>query len=467
MRAIVNHSDKDDALSWMNYAPVPFPAERRRLRQIVGSRKIADELAQFGIRPLTSVDLDPLRHPEDPSRPYQVKDADIVDRRRLVDTFSGLKFFWDEARGGPVRDMTDSDGFDGAMECLLRLPTDCGFDLRSDILPTAWPLPGEPQPFMIPQPIDLRVSTRDALETQWDKLSGLLTGPGRARRLWLRGQRREFQLPRSIEWTRRFYGADFLPSLLPSLGRFAIDNPDLVSFGHAWAGPGHAWKKPFMIWMMRANGHWFEHDPKALPELIRILESGDDQEFVGLLCELQMGGAIPNALGIDWPDEADDLRQWFFAFMKRREFGVTLQQYGYRTSLLDVTASLEVALYFTQAAFDGKKVAKQSSAQGRLIYVFAEGQGDIAFHHGRQLAWGSDGWTGDLPPRLFRQDAGFILGAHSRAQNYYSTWVVARIWIDGPDVVSALEDGDLFPDRDEDLLLDTLSRSRPAPEGLY
>lgn len=75
----------------------------------------------------------------------------------------------------------------------------------------------------------------------------------------------------------------------------------------------------------------------------------DDKCFSELMLKIQMSpmeiGAPPH---LAWPDEADDLRQWFFVYMKKHSFAVTLQQYGYYTSLLDLTQDLDVALYFSQ-----------------------------------------------------------------------------------------------------------------------
>jgi hypothetical protein len=82
------------------------------------------------------------------------------------------------------------------------------------------------------------------------------------RRLWLRGQQREYPETRSPTASRILPFANDVPSLIPSLGRYALKNPGKVDFGYAFSGPNHWWKKPFLIWVMRENPKWLEHYPE-------------------------------------------------------------------------------------------------------------------------------------------------------------------------------------------------------------
>ena len=93
------------------------------------------------------------------------------------------------------------------------------------------------------------------------RLSDVFCGSVGARRLWLRGQRQEDFLQRSTEITQRLYGKPALPSLHPSLGRYAAAHPENMGYGFAFGGPNHWWKKPFLIWMMRENRAWFRREP--------------------------------------------------------------------------------------------------------------------------------------------------------------------------------------------------------------
>jgi hypothetical protein len=206
------------------------------------------------------------------------------------------------------------------------------------------------------------------------------------------------------------------------------------------------------------------------------LMNDDDNVFSGVLNQIEMYPLYEAAARhkgedtsgfVRWPDEADDLRQWFFGFMKRHEFAITMQQYGYVTSLLDVTQSLDVALYFSQAFMIDNKIVKKPPAAGRVIYVFAERGAADFFKSRDDLFWGSDGWVQEMPPRLKRQKAGFMSGSTDRIRNFYGNMIVAKIWLGADAPVSEIEDEELFPDTGGDLLLRTFVEARPPLEGLY
>ncbi|MDB5711777.1 MAG: hypothetical protein JWL96_3847, partial [Sphingomonas bacterium] len=320
--------------------------------------------------------------------------------------------------------------------------------------------------FPIVPPIELQADSRIELERHIAELTDLLCGQLPVKRLWLRGQRREYPWVRDKALSRRLYGRS-LPSLTPSLERYAKSNPEKMNFGFAWAGPNHGWKKPFMIWLMRQNAHWFARDDRFLPLLSDILSDTNDERFVELMVKIQLSPVeVGDPPHLPWPDEADDLRQWFFVSMKRRQFAITMQQYGYYTSLLDLTYDLDVALYFTQASMVDGKMRCAPPQAGRVIYVFAESRGDF-FEHGAELFWGTDGWRREQPPRLERQKAGFIKGATNRNQNFYGNMIVARITLGSNEPMTRLADAALFPLETDDLLYATLTASRPPLEGLY
>ncbi len=320
-------------------------------------------------------------------------------------------------------------------------------------------------------PLTINVSSRGQLDKVFDELNNLFCGTCSAERLWLRGQRQEYPLPRPADLCQKLYGSPYQASLLPSAGRFAVKNPGKMGFGFALSGPHNPWKKPFLIWMMRENSDWFRRAPRALDVLSRVLSDEDDESFVKLLIDLQMPSKLTGLADptedIAWPDEADDLRQWFFAFMKPHSFGITLQQYGYISTLLDLTEDIDVALYFSQAEMTAGRMRKQSPKDGRLIYVFAERRSGDFFRHGRDLFWGDYDWVRRLPPRLERQKAGFLKGSTSRTRNFYNNMVVARIYLEGESLETTLEDNDLFPGPESDMLYRTLLDSRPKLDGLY
>ena len=461
---------QDDIGNWTNYSSEPSQAEAHRLQKIIGDRTEAKKLLDFGFRPLCYLDEWPDAQPRKLTKPFEVTEADISDENILVDTSTGYRFRYLPEFGGLVFDLVASNNYLDALE-LRMLAANRTQEFRFDRYTLRTYL-GEELSYTLDakhvHPLTLRVSSRPQLETLLNDLTRLFCNTCQSRRLWLRGQRQEYHLQRSTELSKRIYGSPYEISLLPSAGRFAISNPDKMGFDLAFSGPVHWWKKPFLIWIMRENAKWFSHDHRALDLLLHALSEEDDMKFTQILNALQMNSEIAGlAENILWPEEADDLRQWFFAFMKPHSFGVTLQQYGYITSLLDLTEDLDVALYFTQAAIVDGKMRKQDPPSTRVIYVFAERRSGDFFRHGQDLFWGDNDWVKRLPPRLDRQRAGFLMGSTCRAQNFYGKMIVACIHLDDASIESSLSDDDLFPTRDNDLLYDTLIASRPALEGLY
>jgi hypothetical protein len=463
----------DDIGTWINYTPQAWPAEVERVREIIGDSDRAEELLQFGFRPLSLLDQAPSTYSGNKfDKPFEVTVAHLSDEDILVDTYTGYRFRYLPESGDLVFDLRASnDYFDG--QELLMLAANRQKEIHLEAYKQRTYLSLGPSASYTAEPnhfhaLTLHVRSHSELEDAFHRLKKLFCNIGGARRLWLRGQKREYMLERSPILTVRFYGAPGQASLLPSAGRFARGNPQKLGFGLAIGGPNHGWKKPFLIWMMRENENWFARDTRALDKLAQVLADEDDTNFTRVLMALELNSEFAGlSEDIMWPDQADDLRQWFFAFMKMDQFAITLQQYGYVTSLLDLTDDVDVALYFSQAEFAGGCMKKQAPEAGRLIYVFAERRSGDFFRHGKDLFWGDEEWVRRLPPRLMRQKAGFIRGSTSRTQNFYNNMVVAKIYLESEAIKTSLEDDDLFPTPEDDLLYRTLRESRPALTDLY
>lgn len=458
--------NRDDASYWSNYTPQAHPAEVARMGHLFSDSARVRALLDFGMRPWGPMDRDPYDQPVGLMRPWEPQAADLAGEPILVDVQTGWRFRVEEET--IELDLSMSDNFMGTQILLSRAAhRDSGFTFVGERRPACHRMGGGGS-FPLTQPVQLKASDEATLRAHVGRLEELFCGHFRVPRLWFRGQRQEYRLNRSPEITQQLYATDHQASMHPSLGRFAAGHPEKMNHGFAWAGPNHLWKKPFLTWLMRVNKHWFAHEPRCLDVLTGILRDDDDMRFANLLNQIQMS---PLEVGdppfLNWPDEADDLRQWFFAFMKRFEFGVTLQQYGYVTSLLDVTTDLDVALYFSQAAMIDGRMQLRAPQPGRVIYVMAEPPGSAFFRHGDDLFWGDEGWERTLPPRLHRQCAGFAAGSTNRSQNAYEGMVVAKIWLGDKLPETRLDDAALFPPSRDDLLYATLQESRPELEGLY
>jgi len=310
--------------------------------------------------------------------------------------------------------------------------------------------------------VDYEAATVEQCHRILDEIKTKLSAGPYFRRLWLRGQRREYSIPRSKTVCDRlgFGGAGAnLPSLLPSLGRYARDPKNTVDPGWVFMGPNHWWKKPFLVWIIRNNSHWLDHYPAFMARVEASLLDSDDDVFAKILADIRTDPHVPT--------EVDDLRQWFFAFFKFSQWIFVLQQYGYYASMLDVTWDLDTALFFTHSRLGSGGFESIPAEDGRLIYVFAESKAGASYFDSRDFAWGDEDWESGEPPRVRCQKAGAMVGSTLEAQNIYAHWVVARIRISGPRCVSTKRPEDLFPTEGVDLLLKTLRESRPIPEGLY
>lgn len=288
------------------------------------------------------------------------------------------------------------------------------------------------------------------------EIAGILRNGPYFRRLWLRGQTREYTFARSGSMAELCITDE--PSLVPSLGRHALAHPGDVDEQFAFMGPNHWWLKPILLWFIRQNPQWLNHYPQFMDRLEQSLRSDDDDRFARLLLDIQLDPRVPG--------EVDDLRQWFFAYFKFDIVVLVLQQYGYLASVLDLTDDLDVALFFAQAKMVNGAFELPAAKDGRLIYVFAESHESTSFQDATRMSWGDLEWLTSIPARVAAQRAGCLVGSTYESQNLYGNLVVARIWLRGSALtfrtVSAM-----FPRPSEDLLFRTLLDARPRPAGLY
>lgn len=461
---------KDDAVSWMNYSAMASKAEIKRMIKLFTDESHAQRLLKFGLRPASILDDDPTIHPSPLDKPFQTKDEHLSDGNSLVDVYTGNYFRFDLGSGKLLFDPEASNNFLDAFEILHLASSRDSKGLPFQKLKRPAILFGtKVDKSPIVPPLEFHTGSDGTLTNILEKLTDSFCGNCGARKLWYRGQRTEYLLNRDSELTAQLYGQAREPSLIPSLGRLVTENPGVAGFGLSFTA-NHSWKKPFLVWLILENEQWFGSESNHVRLLRGILSDSNDERFAQLLLEIQLEPSIFGDSSVSgnilWPTEVDDLRQWFFAYMKRSEFAVTLQQYGYPTSLLDLTESSDVALYFSQAKVINGKFKTEAPSPGRVLYVFAERNSGAFFRHGKDLFWGNEDWSKIMPPRLALQKAGFIMGSTCRTRNFYSQMVVAKIWLDDPSDTTSLTDYDLFP-YEKDLLYKTLFASKPVLHDLY
>lgn len=447
-----------DGQTWLGCSVVPTTADIQALEDYLGNAELAAKCADGGVRVVTDNGFPgpPLAEPRYlidtiSGLPYHMSGGGLeLNRRRMYSAQHNVIdtcYFRDRLRGtAPGQDgfvlTTSMTG--GAIDRYKGLDADAGANCLDSPI------------------VDFEARSRSELVSIIEGVKQELSKGPYFRRLWLRGQREEYKLTRDGSVCAFLgFGAtgEIQPSLLPSLGRYARDSANEIDYGWVMVGPNHWWKKPYLVWVIRCNPQWLDHYPEFTKRVENALRSDDDTEFAQILSDIQFDEKVPT--------EVDDLRQWFFAFFKYSSWIFVLQQYGYYSSMLDITTDLDVALYFSQSKMQDGAMTKVDPADGRVIYIFAESKNQANYFSATEVAWGDEDWTNGLPPRVEKQVAGAIFGSSASAQNLYGHYVVARVFLHGSDCVSSISTSDLFPTEESDLLLRTLRDSRPVPERLY
>lgn len=309
---------------------------------------------------------------------------------------------------------------------------------------------------------EYEVTSKSELYELVKNIEGKLSKGPYFKGIWLRGQRQEYLINRDAKVCDLLgFGAagTVQPSILPSLGRYVLQNPGIVDESFILGGPSHYWKKPFIVWIIKNNPQWLKHYPEFVARIEEALKSENDMDFSKILYDIQYDSLVP--------DEVDDLRQWFFAHFKYSSWVMVLQQYGYMTSMLDLTWDIETALFFTHTRMNNNTFEFVTPTKERVIYVFAESKESSSFRHSNQIDWGDSDWNRDTPSRVLSQKCGAVVGSTKYRQYQYSHLVVARIRILDNGIVTNRTIDEVFPTKEQDLLYKTLFDSVPKPEGLY
>lgn len=446
-----------DGQTWVGLSVAPSRADVQLLEDYLGDAELAVEFVKDGVR----VEEISTQHGHESTDRYlrdalsglpfrKTHDGLVLDRNRLFSPQHNLIdacYFRDRLRGTALgqRSVVFTTSITGG--AIDRYE---GFNSGSATSYLSSPI------------VDYEARTR----SEFDKIihdvgEKLRSGPY-FRRLWLRGQRTEYLISRSPAVCNALgFGASgtAMPSLIPSLGRYALTPGNDVDDRWVMAGPNHWWKKPYLVWVIRSNPQWLSRYPEFSKRIEDSLRSDDDFNFGQILADIQFDERVPT--------DVDDLRQWFFAFFKYSSWIFVLQQYGYYSSMLDITTDCEVALYFAQSQMEHGQMVKIEPVDGRVVYLFAESKNQSNFFAASEVDWGDDDWANSIPPRLKRQFAGGIFGSSATSQNLYGHYIVARIFLKGSGCHSQLSTADLFPSEDDDLLFRTLRESQPALERLY
>lgn len=285
--------------------------------------------------------------------------------------------------------------------------------------------------------------------------------------LWFRGQTREYIVERDkevISWLGYQNSATKTVSLLPNLARLALESPnELEKFLYFGGIASRYWQRAYLIATFRKNPLWFNYKPGYLKTIEDTFLNDDLKKISEILSEIKYDPLIA--------DEADDFRQWWFSSYNKYTLTLMCQHYGLPTSGLDITKTIDLALFFALNKYDrdeqNYKKVKIESKNPPLIYLFLKDTryeyGDTNMISSEEFFDQSDEIKFPIPLRVTRQECGLMWGTGHTGWNYYSELILGKILLD------QFESEDLskkqsyyFPNADLDEIYDLLLRATPA-----
>lgn len=273
------------------------------------------------------------------------------------------------------------------------------------------------------------------------------------RKLWFRGQRQEYYEKRSYNTLIKLglpKEYERMPSLIPSLGRHITkENFNEIKLNMMY------WIEAFKIWTLIQSEEYKEEfaiNGKNYWEVVKSLEPQKMAKFV-YNCPF-------------------DIEEYVYFQHDLEEYAEILatQQYGGYTSMLDITDDLDVALFFTQSFLNQKtrKYELCNPNQNNVIYVIAEGRDTCTLDAStRMFKNATCNGIFQLPPRIENQKCGLLIGASAFGKNAYGYRIVAKIHLQGEDILTTKKVEDMFPDLESDSLFKTYYDVEPKLIGLY
>ena len=284
------------------------------------------------------------------------------------------------------------------------------------------------------------------------EITGILSSSQYFKKLWFRGQRKEYFTFRSLNTLNKLglsneYGK--MPSLEPSLARIISNEnfADLIERIYCWANA-------FRVWVLAKSSKFeeFQFNGPLYNKIIKCVRPEEMAQFV-----------YETLLDID--------EYIFFKDELEEKAGtLALQQYGCPASMLDITDDIDVALFFAQSYLNKQTMKYElcGPKKGNIIYVFVQGSVtdtiDISSHAFAKAIYEG---ISDIPLRILNQKCGLLTGANIFGRNTYAYRIVARINLAGADILTTKKVADMFPDIDHDSLYKTYSLAEPKLNGLY
>lgn len=301
--------------------------------------------------------------------------------------------------------------------------------------------------------LEYTVSTRRELNELISEISSILSESKFFRKLWFRGQRREYENATTKGVVNRIgFPGEFtkMPSLVPSAGRL-IDADKYKDMRRQ----SIFWNQAFKVWLLsqlKGAVQEFRIDGEMYKEMLSSLEPDKMIEFLN-----------NNPYDIEeYVFEQDGEPMWASILAS--------QQYGGCTSMLDITDDVDVALFFTQSCLNRKtgKYELCEPGSSNVIYLLATTRNSCTIDLSKNI-FESIPYEGTykVPPRIFNQHCGLLRGADMFSKNTYAYRILARIKFSGDGVETTKTVDEMFPSMEMDTLFKTYSYAEPKLTGLY
>lgn len=301
--------------------------------------------------------------------------------------------------------------------------------------------------------LEYTVSTRNELNELILYITSRLSDSKFFRKLWFRGQRREYEhtITKSVI-NRIGFPDEFskMPSLIPSAGRLS----DIDEYNDTRKQIIY-WNQAFKIWLLSQSDGVpsdFKVDGAMYKEMLRSLEPTKMIEFLR--------------------NNPYDIDEYVFEQHSEPMWSSVLsaQQYGACTSMLDITDDIDVALFFTQSYLNKntRKFELCEPNSSNVIYIMAETRGSGTINFSDKIFDGIhyDG-TFIVPPRISNQCCGLLKGADMLSKNTYAYRILVKIKMTGDGIKTTKTIDEMFPGMDVDSLYKTFSYAEPKLKGLY
>lgn len=301
--------------------------------------------------------------------------------------------------------------------------------------------------------LEYEVSSREELTALIEEITSILAQSKFFKKLWFRGQRKEFTLERSLKTIHTLglpeeYAR--MPSLIPSAGRStALNNYDEVRRMSMY------WTTAFKVWLLSQGKHTipeFRIGGSLYMDMIRSLEPNKMVKFL-----------MNNPYDVDEYVFAQDAEPMWASVLAS-------QQYGGCTSMLDITDDIDVALFFTRSTLNRNTGRYEfcDSESKSVIYLLAEPRGsstvDLSDNIFSDMPYDEEY---AVPPRILNQHCGLLRGADMFGKNTYAYRILAKINIVGNGIETTKTVEEMFPSVEQDTLYKTYSYAEPKLTGLY